>query len=324
MVLGTPLKLSDSIPIQNSANRATESFSMTLPNKPIAISIAFVALLACSQAIFAQVLPEAAVGIKIALAKKPTTRPMTVAYVPYVSRYYIADGGLGPLPGDPEITTSQSQIHIYSEKGDYLNSAKPGFDNRSIYYNTDTRQLETVTYNISANAGFAPNTGIFVLELTEAGDLKGTSIEISGHNPAFGSPHTMPTYDPVNKRYFAKQERSNVILIAELPKREKIGEINLDLVAAGVAFDDITDYYVAYTGAPGEELAVLDVDHKTIIVFDLKGKFVGKSTLPGTMKLRSHNHINGLGYANNMFFVYHENEGEFGTYYGFTIFDKAP
>ncbi|HLD10211.1 MAG TPA: hypothetical protein VJB68_09220, partial [Methylophilaceae bacterium] len=228
-------------------------------------------------------------GIKIALAKKPTTRPMTVAYVPYVSRYYIADGGLGPLPGDPEITSSPSQIHVYSEKGDYLNSAKPGFDNRSIYYNTDTRQLETVTYNISANAGFAPNSGIFALELTEAGDLKGTSTEICGHNPAFGSPNTMPTYDPVSKHYFAKQERSNMVLIAELPKREKIGEIILDLATAEVKFDDITDYFVAYTGVMGEELAVLDVDHKAIIVFDIKGKFVAKSVLPATMKLHSQN-----------------------------------
>jgi len=291
--------------------------------KSIVASIVFVSSLACSQGVLAQVLPEAAVGIKIVLAKKPTTRPMTVAYVPYVNRYYIADGGLGPLPGDPEITTSPSQIHVYSGKGDYLNSAKPGFDNRSIYYNTDTRKLETVTYNISANAGFAPNTGIFALELTETGDLKETSTEISGHNPAFGSPHTMPTYDPVSKHYFAKQGRSNVVLIVELPKREEIGEIALDLAAAGVAFDDITDYYVAYTGISGEDLAVLDVDHKAVLVFDLKGKFVAKSSLPPTMKLHAQNHISGLGYTNNMFFIFLENEGEFGTYYGFKILDDA-
>ena len=162
------------------------------------------------------------------------------------------------------------------------------------------------------------------MELTEAGDLKGTSTEICGHNPAFGSPNTMPTYDPVSKHYFAKQERSNMVLIAELPKREKIGEIILDLATAEVKFDDITDYFVAYTGVMGEELAVLDVDHKAIIVFDIKGKFVAKSVLPATMKLHSQNHISGLGYTNNMFFVFHENESEFGTYYGFTIFDKTP
>jgi hypothetical protein len=37
------------------------------------------------------------------------------------------------------------------------------------------------------------------------------------------------------------------------------------------------------------------------------------------MKLRAQNHYNGLGYSNGMLFVYHENEGEFGTYYGFKV-----
>src|SRR5690606_17012834 len=76
----------------------------------------------------AQVLPQADIGIKIPLAKEPSTRPMGVAYVPYVSRYYIADGGLAPMPGDMESPFSKSQIHVYDENGNYLNSTMPGFD----------------------------------------------------------------------------------------------------------------------------------------------------------------------------------------------------
>jgi hypothetical protein len=91
------------------------------------------------------------------------------------------------------------------------------------------------------------------------------------------------------------------------------------LAAAAARFDDISDSYVAFTGIPGEELAVLDVDHKAVLVFDLRGKFVGRSALPSSMKLRANNHYSGHGYANGMFFVYHESEGEFGTYYGFRI-----
>ncbi|NBQ85720.1 MAG: hypothetical protein EBU03_06340, partial [Methylophilaceae bacterium] len=71
------------------------------------------------------------------------------------------------------------------------------------------------------------------------------------------------------------------------------------------------------------ELAVLDVDHKAVLVFDIKGKFVAKSELPKTLKLRSQNHIAGLGYTNDLFFVYHEPEGEFGTFYGFKVFSAA-
>lgn len=273
--------------------------------------------------VHAEVLPEAKVGIKIPLTKKPTTRPMTVAYVPFLSRYYIADGGLAPMPGEMEIALSKSQVHAYDDKGHYLLSGKPGLDNRSIYFNPNTHKLESVTYNVSSDAGFSPNTGVFAIELTENGDIKDFPTEIAAFNPAFGSASTMPTYDAGNNRYLAKQERSNKVFIVELGKRERVGEITLDFAAAGVVHDDLSEHFIAYTGIPGEELALLDVDHKTVLVFNLDGKLVGKSALPANMKLRAQNHYNGLGYTNGMMFVYHEPEGEFGTYYGLKISDKA-
>ncbi len=58
----------------------------------------------------------------------------------------------------------------------------------------------------------------------------------------------MPTYDAENKLYYAKQERSNLVRLVDLKNREKVGEIKLDLAAAGVRTDDISDHYVAYTG----------------------------------------------------------------------------
>lgn len=277
------------------------------------------ALAILSHIAMAEVLAEAVIEVKIPLAKKPTSRPMTVAYVPYLKQYYIADGGLAPIPGDPLATSSQSEVHVYDESGKFRSSAKPGLDNRSIYYNDNTRQLESVTYNISSEAGFGPNTGIFTLILNEDGTLKNDSKDITGHNPAFGSPGTIPSYDAARNVYYAKQERSNLVRIVESPKREKVGEIKLDLAAAGAKIDEIGHHFVAYTGVSGEELALLDVDHKAILVFNLDGKFVAKSTLPSTLKLRSQNHINGTGYSNNLFFVYHEPEGEFGTYHGFKI-----
>ena len=267
----------------------------------------------------AQVLPEAAVGIKIPLTKKPTTRPQTVAYVPAFKRYYIADGGLAPMGSEFEAPVSKSQIHAYDDAGKYLNSAKPGYDNRSIYFNANTNKLETITYNVSSEVGFAPNTGIYSLNLSETGDVTDKSDEIIQFNPAFGHSSTIPTYDAANKRYFAKQARSDKVFIVDPTVREKVGEITLDLAKAGAAFDDVSDGFVAFTGVKGEELVLLDIDHKVALVFDLTGKFVAKSELPKELKLRSQNHFNGLGYANDMLFVYHENETEFGTYYGFKV-----
>jgi hypothetical protein len=286
---------------------------------PLLIGSLLATTLFASSALQAEVLPEAVQGIKIALAKKPTTRPMTVAYVPNFKHYYIADGGLAPMGTETEAPTSRSQIHAYDDAGKYINSAQPGYDNRSIYYNANTSKLETITYNISSEVGFSPNTGIYSINLSDTGEVQESSDEILQFNPAFGYANTMPSYDAANKRYFSKQGRSALVFIVDPKLREKVSEITLDLAKAGAAFDDISDSFVAFTGVKGEELLVIDVDHKAALVFDTTGKFVAKSELPKELKLHSQNHYNGLGYANNMLFVFNENEGEFGTYYGFKV-----
>ena len=273
--------------------------------------------------IYADVLPEAKSEIKITLTKKPTTRPMTVAFIPGQKKYYIADGGLAPLGSETEAPISKSLIHTYDQSGKYLSSTQAGFDNRSIFYNELTYQLTTITYNISSEAGFAPNTGIFSLDLDPQGNLKGTSKEVSNFNPAFGDSATMPSFDSKTNHYFAKQKRSDRVIIVDANTGNKLEEINLDLKSAGVVFDDLSDSFIASTGIDGEELAILDVDHKSILVFNTRGGYVGKSSLPKDIKLRAQNHYNGLGYTNNLFFIYNESEGEFGTYYGFRISSKS-
>lgn len=267
----------------------------------------------------AEIIPEAQLGIKIPLAKKPTTRPMTVAHIPQFKRYYIADGGLAPMGGEGEVPFSKSEIHTYDDSGKYISSVRPGYDNRSLYYNPNTAKLETVTYNISSDVGFTPNSGIFSIDLEENGDLKNTSNDIFGFNPAFGDSATMPSYNPETNQYYAKQERGNKVWVVDTKSREKISEIALDLTAAGAAHHDVSDHFIGFSGVKGQELVLLDVDHKAVLIFDLNGKYVGRSELPKDLKLRAQNHFNGTGYANDMLFVYHEPEGEFGTYYGFKV-----
>lgn len=287
---------------------------MSIPKTLLAIT-----LLAALQPVHAAILADAEVGIKIPLVQKPSTRPMTVAHIPGLKRYYIADGGLAPMASEFEAAASKSQIHAYDDTGKYVNSAKPGYDNRSIYYNPNSDKLETITYNISSDVGFSPNTGIYAIDLSETGEVKDSSNEVMQFNPAFGDAATMPSYNPETKQYYAKQERGNKVWVVDLKSREKISEIALDFTKAGVAFDDVSDHFVAYSGVKGEELVLLDVDHKAVLIFDLSGKYVGKSELPKNLKLRSQNHFNGTGYANDMLFVYNEPEGEFGTYYGLKV-----
>jgi hypothetical protein len=285
-------------------------------NKKLLSGLALLCLSLTSQA---EILPEAEVGIKIPLSKKPTTRPMTVAYLPGNQHYYIADGGLAPMGSEFEAPISKSEVHAYTANGQYVNSAKPGFDNRSLYYNANSNKLETITYNISTAAGFSPNTGIFSLDVDDKGEVLTSSNELYQFNPAFGDAGTMPSYDPATNHYYAKQEHGNLVFVVDAKQREKLKEIKLDYSKAQVVYDDVSDHFIAFTGVAGNELALLDVDHKAVLIFDLNGQYVGKSALPKTMKLRSHNHFNGAGYSNGMLFVYHENEGEFGTYYGFKV-----
>jgi hypothetical protein len=114
-------------------------------------------------------------------------------------------------------------------------------------------------------------------------------------------------------------KETNKVWIVDAKLREKTAEITLDFKKAGVVHDDVADSFVGFSGVKGEELILLDVDHKAVLIFDLTGKYVGKSELPKNLKLRANNHYNGTGYANDMLFVFHEPEGEFGTYYGFKV-----
>ena len=265
----------------------------------------------------AEILPEAKLEMKIPLAKEPSTRPMTVAYIPGEKKYYIADGGLSPVGNEP---FSKSQVHVYDEKGGYNKSFSPGFDNRSIYYNENSKTLETVTYNVSSAAGFFPNTGIFKLELDDQGLLTNKSDTVSRFSETFGSAGTMPTYDAKNNQYFAKQEKSNIVRVLDATSNDIKKEIALDFSAAEVEHHDVTDHYAAFTNVPGHELILLDVDHKRFLIFNLDGKLVGTSELAKDLKIRAKNHFNGLGYTNNgLFFLYIDSEGEFGTYHAYKV-----
>jgi len=257
---------------------------------------------------------------KIKLAKKPTTRPQTIAYIPGEKKYYIADGGLAARGSDYEAPISKSLVHTYNEKGKYIESTKPGFDNRSIYYNENSFKLETITYNVSTAVGFAPMSGIFSLNLDKKGLLTGKSEVISQPSASFGSAGTMPTYDSKNNLYYAKQEKSNVVYILEGKSKKLKKEIKLDFKTPKVMHHDVADSFIAFTGKPGEELILLDVDHKRFLVYDKNGKYKGSSLLPKSLKIRSQNHFNGLGYTlNGYYFLYLDSEGEYGSYHAYKV-----
>ena len=268
----------------------------------------------------AEINENAELAFKINLTKKPTTRPQTVAYIPGEKKYYIADGGLAARASDYEAPISKSLIHTYDESGKYIESTRAGFDNRSIYFNEKTSKLETITYNVSTAAGFAPMTGIFSLELDEKGLLTAKSEVVSQPSTSFGSAGTMPTYDSKNNLYYAKQEKSNRVFVLDAESKELKKEIKLDFDTPKVMHHDVASHFVAFTGKPGEELILLDIDHKRFLIYNKDGKYQGSSALPKSLKIRSQNHFNGLGYTlNGYYFVYLDSEGDHGSYHAYKV-----
>ena len=268
----------------------------------------------------AKIIENAELAFKIPLVKPPTSMPQTVAYIPVEKKYYIADGGLAPMGSAYEAPISKSLIHTFDENGKFIESTRAGFDNRSIYFNEKSSMLETITYNISAAAGFAPMTGIFSLALDEQGLLTGKSDTIANSSPAFGSASTMPSYDADKNIYYAKQERTNSVFAISAENYQLLSDIKLDFKTPKVEHHDVADSFIAFTGKSEEEFILLDVDHKRFLVYDIKGNYKGQSKLPSNLKVRSKNHFNGLGYTlNGYYFLYIDSEGEFGTYYAFKV-----
>jgi len=268
----------------------------------------------------AEINENAELAFKINLTKKPTTRPQTIAYIPGEKKYYIADGGLAARGSDYEAPISKSLIHTYDESGKYIESTKAGFDNRSIYFNEKTFKLETITYNVSTAAGFAPMTGIFSLELDEKGLLTAKSEVVSQPSASFGSAGTMPTYDSKNNLYYAKQEKSNRVFVLDAKSKELKKEIKLDFDTPKVMHHDVASHFVAFTGKPSEELILLDIDHKRFLIYNKDGKYQGSSALPKSLKIRSQNHFNGLGYTlNGYYFIYLDSEGDHGSYHAYKV-----
>ncbi len=282
--------------------------------------IAFILFSVFSQLAISEILKDAELAFKIVLKKEPTTRPQTVAFISAEKKYYIADGGLAPMGSAYEAPISKSLIHTYDDKGEYLESTRPGFDNRSIYYNEKTFQLETITYNVSSQGGFAPMTGIFSLKLNDKGLLTGKSDVISNFAPAFGSASTMPTFDHKKNVYYSKQERVNEVFVVSAEDFQLKDTIKLDFKTPDVEHHDVAASFIAFTGKKDFEFILLDVDHKRFLIYDIKGKYKGFSKLPSNLKIRSKNHFNGLGYTNNgYFFLYIDSENEFGTYHAYKV-----
>jgi hypothetical protein len=102
-----------------------------------------------------------------------------------------------------------------------------------------------------------------------------------------------PSYDGKNNLYYAKQEKSNKVIVVDAEEFTAKKTIELDFKTPNVKPFDVASHFIAFTDVKDNELILLDVENKRFLIYDTEGKYKGESKLPKNLKLRSKNYFKG-------------------------------
>ncbi len=270
------------------------------------------ALWALGLAAHAAVLATATPGVTLTLATGlGESTPMAVAYVPAFDRYY---GGAGGFPNSPDT--------VFSSVGVQLGQQSTGVDDRGLYFNPTTGDLEAVSYYACCGGGAI--TGIQAINLDGSGNLLGTNAQLlAGPIAALGNSQTMPAYDPVGNLLYAIQQGTATINVVNRSGGAAVTTITLNLAAAGATPGGVNTNCLGFTGVTGFELVVYDYTNSRALVFNLAGSFIGASALP-VIGQTDNNTGYGCGYAKGQFFVFDDALGSAGGWRGFVVLSSAP
>ena len=230
---------------------------------------------------------------------------MNVAYDPVAQRYY---GGIGGSP--------TRGAHTWDSSGALLAATAPmNVDLRSVFYNPNTGQIETVSFGASI-ASFASDVryGLVALGRDGNGVLTGSNTRILAAPLPVAADESVVAYDPARNRIYSRSS-SNVVQVTDRATGVAAGTITLDTAAAGnptlqsvsIAYDPVNDVLIGM--APSTKRAY---------VWSIAGAYLGFSQLPGTALI---DNTYCLGYANGQVFV---TDSGAPAYTGFTIFGSTP
>lgn len=216
----------------------------------------------------------------------------SVAYHPGFDQYYASDIGNPNLPA-----------YVFDNTGALIQTQDPiNIDVRAWNYNPSTDMLEVVTYNaVGGGSGY----GLIEAQIDGSGFLTGGTSTILATMPGNDGTQTMPAYDPINDRFFSREDSGNVNIVNRADG-SLIGTITLDLATAGAGA--IT--YAAIGYDPSEEwLIVTDATNDTAVIFDTAGNYVGTSALDVNVDSNYR-----MGYTNHQLFVFDSAQGGYQGY----------
>lgn len=232
----------------------------------------------------AQFLTTGVEKITLSMSSVAGSTPMNIAWHPSFQQYYGGRGGSSSYGG-----------RVWSMSGAIVQTLTPiNTDLRSFYYNSNTGNLENITY-----AAYTSATGRRTVGLDASGLFTGSYTNFSVTLSGFPSDQVSPAYDAARNLFYAYESGSTVKTVNPTTGAV-VSTITLDLTAAGspsipthvIGYEPTLDALITYTTTGGARALAFN---------PTTGAFVTSVSLPGTLPSPGEWR---MGYANHLLFVY--------------------
>ena len=244
----------------------------------------------------AQFLTVGVESIALSMVNVSGSTPMNIAWHPGFQQYYGGRGGSSSYGG-----------RVWSASGSILQNLDPiNTDLRSFFYNSNTGNLENITY-----AAYGSSSGYRTVGLDANGLFTGSYSNFSVILSGLPSDQVAPAYDAGRNLLYAYESGSTVKAVNP-STGAVVSTITLDLTAAGstslpahvIGYEPTLDALITYTTTGGARALAFN---------PTTGAFVTSISLPGTLPSPGDWR---MGYANHLLFVY---DGGSDSYRGFQI-----
>ncbi len=245
---------------------------------------ALILLCALCGGLQAQFLTTGIESITLSMASVDGSTPMNVAWHPGFQQYYGGRGGSSSYGG-----------RVWSANGAIIQTLSPiNTDLRSFFYNSNTSNLENITY-----AAYGSSAGYRTVGLDSSGRFTGSYTNFSVTLSGLPSDQVAPAFDAARNIFYAYESGSTVKTVNPATGAV-VSTITLDLTAAGspsipthvIGYEPTLDALITYTITGGARALAFN---------PTTGAFVTSVSLPGTLPSPGEWR---MGYANHLLFVY--------------------
>lgn len=263
--------------------------------KRLVFTLGSIGLTAAS--LMAQFLTTGTPTIDFDMSATSGSTAMNIAWDPVTNQYYGGRGGSSTFSG-----------RVWGSDGTVLQTLTPlNSDLRSFYYNSNTGNIEEVTFN----ARGVGTSGFLTVGRDVSGLLTGAYTSIGVSLTGLPTSQVVPAYDAVRNLLYAF-DNGSIVTVVNRATGLATGTVTLDLASAGsptlmqysIGYDPLNDALISFTTSGG---------NRALAFSATTGSFLSSISLPGlTSPVTSY----GLGYANDQFFIF---DSSINAYRGFSL-----